>query len=237
MSRRQLILVAAAAAATAAGCSPTYDVTVGFTIDGADPATVCEFLPAGNVVRLTAISRDTSDERNSPAKETSADVACDKGTGTIQTSNFAEVRAEVVADEEVFGTSPVLSINPGAPGSGYQIEEEAAVADIRMVRGTLTANLTVIGQSCGDAGAASFTVSLFQNVEPRSNTVVVEDVTVDCKDGVATFVHAPVDIDSEYVIVADTTVGATPFRTGAEGEGIRTAGSNTFFTVDLEAAE
>ncbi|MDP2342257.1 MAG: hypothetical protein Q8O67_14970 [Deltaproteobacteria bacterium] len=235
MLRRASVLVVVVAAAAA--CSPNYDVTVGWTLDGDDPAPICAFLPKGSVVRLSATSRDTSDERNSAPRETTSDVACDAGTGSIQTGNFAEVRAELVAGDDVFGTSGLISINPGAPGSGYQVEEEAAVVDIRLVRGTLTANLTVVGQDCETAGASTFTVSLFQNAEPLSNVLVIKDVAVACSDGAAVFTHSPVDIDSTYVIKAVTTVGAESFSTPAGGEGVLTEGANTVTTVDLVAAE
>jgi len=171
MLRRASVLVVVVAAAA---CSPNFDVTIGWTLDGDDPAPVCEFLPGGSVVRLSATSRDTSDERNSPARETTSDVSCDAGSGSIQTSNFAEIRAEVVDGDDVFGTSGLLSVNPGAPGYGFRVEDEAAVADIRLIRGSLTANLTVVDESCGDAGASTFTVSLFQNTEPRANALVVK---------------------------------------------------------------
>ena len=232
LRRAPLVVVVVLAAA---GCSPTYDVTMGWTIDGEDPAAVCEFLPDGNVVRLTAVSRDTSDPRNSAARETLEDFGCADGSGAIQTGSFSEIRAELVADDDVFGTSAVVDVNPGAAGSGFRVDDESAVADIRLVRGTLTANLTVIGQGCGDAGAGDFTVSLFQTTEPRTNVPVVEDVNVACDDGAAVFTHSPVDIDSFYVIEAVTSVGAASFRTAAEGEGVRIAGANTIFTVDLQA--
>ena len=236
MLRRVPAVVVVAAAAV--GCSPTFDVPVAWTVDGEDPAAVCEFLPAGSVVRMTAISRDTSDKRNSAPRETTADLGCADGSGTIQTGNFAEVRAELVAGDDVYGTSTLIDFNPGAPASGYQIEDEPIVADIRLIRGTLTANFTVVGQGCADAGASSFTVSLFQNTEPRANVAVVEDVNVPCEDGVATFTHSPVDIDSIYVIEASTTtISEANFSTSSAGDGVRTVGANTFTTVDLQAAE
>ncbi len=233
MLRRASVLVVTV---LAAACSPTFDVTIGWSVDGEDPASACEFLPAGNVVRVTALSRDASDRRDGLPRETVADLPCDTGSGAIQTGSFADLRAEVVAEETVFGTSGLFEVNPGAVGAGYQVEEQAAVADIRLVRGTLTANLTVVGQGCQEAGASTFTLSLFQNTEPRTNVAVVEDVSVPCT-GEAVFKHSPVDLDSVYVIEAVTTVGAASFTTSAEGEGVRTAGANTFFTVDLEAAE
>lgn len=226
-------------AAASVSCAPVFDVDVGWTIDGEDPAASCAFLPDGAVVRVTADSREKHDERfGGEVKETSTDLGCDKGTGKVQVGNFSDVLVELIAkigdDDVVFGTAAPFELNPGAVSDGYSVDDEPVVADIKLVQGTLHANLTVVGRACGDAGASSFTVDLFENSEPRSQVLVESGVTVDCEDNSADFVFSPVRVDAHYLVVATTTIGGETFSSSGDGEGISIENANTFSTVDLD---
>lgn len=235
MSRRaSSSLLVAVAAVCGTACSPVFDVDIAWTIDGEDPAAACEFLPEGSVVRVTADSRDNHDVRSAGAtRTTTTDLKCGDGSGTIQTGNFAEVLVELVDGDDVYGTGSPFEVNPGASSDGYAADEPAGSTDIRLIQGTLHANLTVVGKACGDAGATSFNVDLFENAEPRSIVPVKQGVTVDCKDNSADFVFSPVHVDARYIVVATTTIGGDTFSSG-DGEGIDISSANTFSTVDLD---
>lgn len=241
MSRRASLAVVAASAAVASGmgCSPVFDVDIGWTIDGEDPAAACAFLPEGSVVRVTADSRDNHDDRFAgETRTTSADLKCGDGSGTIQTGNFADVLVELVAKnadggDDVYGTGVPFSVNPGANEDGYVADAPAATTDIRLVQGTLHASLTVVGRGCSDAGATSFNVDLFENAEPRAIVEVKKGLTVNCENDKAEFVFSPVHVDSRYIVIASTEIGGETFSSG-DGEGIDITSANTFSTVDLD---
>ena len=238
MSRRASLLAAAVASVAASACSPVFDVTIGWTIDGDDPAAQCAFLPEGSVVLITADSRDNHDDRSpGGTATTSNDVDCAKGSATIQTGNFADVLVEVVSDDDVYGTAAPLSVSPGAASDGYAVDDSPVVADIALVQGTLHGTLTVLGRACDDAGASSFNVDIFENSEPRTNVLVKDDLTVECSDNKAEFTFAPVRVDARYVIVATADVGGATFSTAADGEGVDIGGANTYATIDLQAAD
>jgi len=228
MIRRALFVPLALAASA---CSPAFDVDFGWTVNGEDAATTCEFLPDGVAVRVTALSRDNADPRFSgEPRETTTDLSCDAGSGTINVGSFAAVRADLVVGDDIFGSSPVVNISPGRT-DGRPDADEPTTVDIQLTRGTLTATLTVVGESCGDAGVASFTADLLVAVEPRTNVLVEGGIAVPCKDGVATFTYSPVDVGSRYFVTAT----APGFVTIDGGEGIDVTAANTFFTVDLQA--
>lgn len=233
---RRLPLVFVVSVAVA-GCAPAFDVTVGWTVDGDDPAAISEFLPAGSKVRITSTSRAISDARAEPGEPVVTEFSVDDGSGLIQVGNFARVQTQIVAGDEVFGSAANFEVAPGAANAGYQIDDEPVVAAIRLTRGTLTANLSVNGQTCDVAGVSTFSVSLFQNIEPRASEAVVTDVNVACEGSVAVFSHSLVDIDSNFIITATATGPTESFATAAEGKGVRTLGVNTFLNVDLDTAE
>lgn len=228
MIRRAVFLPLALAASA---CSPAFDVDFGWTVNGEDAASTCEFLPEGAVVRVTALSRDNSDPRfGGEPRETSTDLSCDAGSGTINVGSFADVHADLVVGDDIFGSSPVVDVSPGRT-DGRPDADEPTTVDIQLTRGTLTATLTVVGESCGDAGVSSFSADLFEAVEPRTNVLVEAGIAVPCEDGVATLTYSPVDVGSRYFVKAT----APGFVTADGGEGIDITAANTFFTVDLQA--
>jgi hypothetical protein len=226
MHRLPLALLAAAVA----GCAPSFPTEVGWTIDGADAATVCPTLSPGTTARLTAVSRDSADEADDePAVVTSTDVDCGKGSATLWTGPFADVFVELVDGDVVHGVAPVLRIAPAAPAPAAG----PAVADVRIVRGTLRATLTVGGQSCSEAGATAFSASLWQYAEARTTAPVVADVAVACEDGAAVFTHAPVDVGATYFVTATTTIDGVAWSTGEAGRAVVVEGANAAVVVDL----
>ena len=160
------------AIASAVGCSPVFDVEFDWTIDGDEPSTVCEVLPAGAEIAFTIASRGSADPRDGGVIETLATAQCGDGTASIQTGAFADVLVRVVDGDVVLGAAPSVVVAPGSASRGYVSDNERAAADITLLQGSMTATLTVGGRTCEEAGATSFTVSLFENPEPNALVAV-----------------------------------------------------------------
>lgn len=233
MLRRATALAASALAVSA--CAPSYELALNWTIDGADAAATCSNLPSGTVVKAIAESRDDHDKRNEAPTITESELACDKGSGTVNVGAFADVRVELQNGDDVFGVSSVAAVVAGGT-DGYG-REEAVDLDISLTKGTLEARLTVNGQDCGDAGAGEFTVSLYENTEPRTFVAVEEGKTVACSDGVALYRFAPANLNAGYLVTATTSAGGSDFATSAQGEGVEANGAVTSFVVDLAAVD
>lgn len=234
MRRASSIVSSLLLAVAGASCAPVHDVDATWTIDGDEPAAVCESLPDGAEVRFVIRSRDRADARfDTSVVETEATAQCADGSATIQTGPFAEVITELVNGDVILGVGNVVDISPEFENR----EGNAFNTNIRLLEGTLNATLTVLGQSCGDAGADSFTVSLFENTEPRTNVAVdgAVDVSVPCRDGEAVFSFSPVHVGSRYLVQASTSVGGDTFSTNSDGEGVIVEGAATALTVDLQA--
>ena len=218
-----------------AGCAPVFDVDASWTINGDEPVNVCESLPEGAEVRFIIRSRDRADGRfDSSLVETEQTAQCADGSATIQTGAFAEVLTEVRDGDVILGVAPGVEVSPGYGNA----EGTAFNTDIALLQGTLKATMTVLGQACGDAGAASFTVTLLENVEPRTNVAVdgAIDVTVPCTDNAAVFSFTPVKVGARYSVEATTSIGGDTFSTGTAGEGVVADGAATALTVDLQKA-
>jgi hypothetical protein len=218
-----------------AACSPVFDVEVAWTVDGNDPAGQCEFFPDGTVVRFSAVNHDKAEARYGGAvSETQTDFACGDGKGTLQLGSFAEVRAELVDGDTSIGTSSLLEVAPGAASNNYAADEGVTGFDIALTKGTLHATFLVLGESCGAAGADEFTVTLFENSEPRTLSKV-DEKTVSCGEDGASADFKGLDIDARYLVSATTSAGGRTFSTESSGEGAEIAAANTFLTVDLQA--
>jgi|GEM_PF-1506448 len=237
--RRVPSILALSAVAASVGCSSVYDVDLDWTIDGDEPATVCAALPEGAQIDFTITSRDNADRRtNGPVTETTATAQCGDGSATIQTGAFADVLVRIVNEDDVtLGAAPAVFVTPGSASRGFVEGNDRARADIALLEGSVTATLTVVGRSCEDAGAASFTVSLFENPEPNALVAVdgAVDVVVPCTGGSATFTHSPVHVGTSYRVQATTTIGDVEFATASAGEGLVARGVGTVVTVDLQA--
>lgn len=228
------LVTAFAAAVAGAGCTPAYEVPVGWTLDGEDPAETCAFQPDGNAVRFTIESRDRSDTGD--ITETIHDAACGDGNTELTVGSFATVVAELVVDDGtddvVYGTSGPIALSPGAPDANNAAR---TTFDIELLRGTLHADFLVSGRSCAEAGASTVTVSLFQVAQAGLNEPVAVDVEVPCTDdGAAEFTARPIDLDASYSLRATTTIGDVVYGTPSAGKGIEADAANTFVTVNLQ---
>ncbi len=231
-------LLTLAAVVVASGCAPVYDVAVSWTVAGLEPTAACNALPEGTAVAFTITSRDNADERfGGTVTETTAAAACVDGTATIQTGTFADVLVTLKNGDETVGSAPAIAVAPGSASRGFVDGALPASVDIDVLQGTLSATLTVGARSCGDAGASSFSVSLFEAAEP--NALVAVDGAVDGAvpgtDGVATFTFSPIHLGSAYRVQATTTIGDIGYTTASFGEGITPTTPTTFMTVDLQA--
>ncbi len=221
-----------------AACSPAFDVELAWTIDGEDPAAACAALPDGVDVAFDIFSRDNADRRNSnTVTETSTTAQCQDGSATIQTGPFADIIVSLRQDDVTFGASPSIAVNPGAASRNFAEDGIREDATINLILGSLTTTLTVVGRSCEDAGASSFTATLFEVPEPNALVAVdgAIDVNVSCTGGNATFTHSPINVGVPHHIQATTTIDGAAFSTASFGEGVVPTGASTFVTVDLQA--
>jgi hypothetical protein len=222
---------------TSAACAPRHDVFVGWTVDGLPAKDACGQLKDPSV-RFQIASRD---EANGPATPETATAACADGTGgaKIQTSNFADVVIEVLDGDVVYGRSDPFDVSPGLGGhyEGHDIEE-LIVANVELERGRLLATLRVVGQSCNDAGAESFLVTLTRKSSPLGTEVIGDpDQVVACPaEGDAIFEAAPVEFGSTYFVSASTTINGEAYNTDdlGTGEGVLIENGLTDLTVDLD---
>lgn len=227
---------------TSASCAPRHDVFVGWTINGLPAAAedgdgACAQLKDSSV-RFQIANRD---QANGPATNETAVAECVDGTegAAIQTGNFADVVVELLSGADVFGRSEAFDVSPGLGGEypGSKIEDRV-VADVELQKGRLLATLTVVGESCGDAGASEFLVTLRRKSSPLGTEVVGDpDQVVACPaEGDAVFEFQPVDVGSTYLVSATTTIGGEQYSTddAASGEGVLIQNGLTDLTVDLD---
>ncbi len=219
MTRVPFALLVPVAAALFAGCAPRFDVNVAWTIDGFAPADECGALTDATV-QLRLEQRDSQDA--SPVEETTV-AKCGDAAATVQSAAFSNLFLDLVEKVEgkdvLFGTVGPIALAPGA--GAYPGEDASAPVntDIALVKGRLHSRFTVIGQDCGDAGAQSFTFTLRENSAPLGEDVVVQDKTVTCAGGTATFDFEPVTVGASYDIVAKTTIDGVDYATTDDGSG------------------
>lgn len=227
------LLACALGALSAVACAPGHDVDIEWTVDGREPTAACAALPEGTDVQLTIRSRDVANRQGATVTETIVTRACADGGAALVTGPFAEVATELRSDDVTVGVAPTVSVAPGASdASGTDV----ARVDIRVTQGSVRADLTVVGQACDDAGAASFVVSLFAVPEPRTLVAVdgATDVEVACDGGAAVFSHGGLLVGGQYVVQASTTIDGVDYGTPSSGKGF-VADAASFVTVDLQA--
>lgn len=234
---RFVLVSFAFASITTASCAPTYDVFVGWTVDGLPAAQACDQLKDPSV-RFQIENRDSA---NGPGTSDTATAECADGTdgAKIQTGNFADIIVEILDGDLVYGRSEPFDVSPGLGGhyEGHDIEERV-VADVELERGRLRATLTVVGESCQDAGAEEFLVTLSRKSSPLGTEIIGEpNQAVACPaEGDAIFEGAPVEIGSTYFVSATTTIGGEEYSTDdlGTGEGVLIEDGLTDLTVDLD---
>lgn len=226
---------------TATSCAPRHDVFVGWTVDGLPAAQACGQLRDPSV-RFQIDNRDSS---NGPSTTETATAGCTDGSGesaegtVIQTGNFADVVVELLSGDDVYGRSDAFEVSPGRGGNyaGSEVDERI-VADVELERGRLKATFTVVGDSCQDAGASEFLVTLRRKSSPLGTEVIGDpDQVVACPaEGNAVFEAQPVELGSTYFVSATTTVGDDAYSTDDEGtgEGVPVTRGLTDVTVDLD---
>lgn len=217
------------AVAVLASCAAEPNVSVSWTIDGAEPFAACAALPEGTDVDFVIRSRDSL--TSTTITETTDSAPCADGGAGLVTGPVAEVVASLRHDDAVLGVAPPVSVGPGLEGSGGV--DSAAIALV-VTAGTAEIAFTVGGKSCAEAEATSFTVSVFENAEPLALVAVdgAVDIAVPCTDGVASVLVDGLRVGAPYIVQASTTVGDTAWL--ASGEGF-VAAPHSAVTVDLQA--
>jgi hypothetical protein len=230
---RRLALSALPALA-AISCAPVYDVDASWTVEGADPAAACASYDAP-VIRFTVESREEPDPRQANVVETIVDASCDDGSAVVPTGSFARILADLVDGDLTVGFGAPTEVNPGSASSGFANQRSSAEFDIGLVSGALATEFFVVGESCGDAGASSFTVTIKEVISPNVAVTVVDTTTVPCSDGRAILEHRPVTLGVRYLVEAATTVGDVRYTTSPLGTGVIPRGPRTVLNVELAA--
>ena len=231
--RRSLSLLSLIAL-TSLGCAPRFEVFASWSIQGRPAESACQAFVAPDV-HLRAMNRDAAE---GTATEELTHAECAQVPLQLSVASFADLYVDLLDGETVYGTAGPLALAPGSANDGYpgDSEETPLLIDIELQRARLRAHLTVVGQSCGDAGASSFSVSVSRNSSPLEEAVVVDGETVACQDGEAWFELAPVDIGVRYAVMATTTIGGVEYATELPGEGVVPSAALNSLDVDLDAA-
>lgn len=216
------------------GCAPRFDVFASWTIQGRPAESACQAFEAPDV-HLRALNRDVAE---GTATEELTRAECALQPVELSVASFADLYVDLLDGETVYGTAGPVALAPASANQGYpgDSEENPLLIDIDLQRSRLRARLTVVGQSCGDAGASSFSVSVSRNASPLEEAVVVDGESVSCQDGEAWFELAPVDIGVRYAVMATTTIDGVEYATELPGEGVVPDAALTTLDVDLDAA-
>lgn len=217
----------------AVGCAPRFDLFAAWTVQGFAPESACAQLNAPSI-RLRAENRDVA-EGAATAELTTAE--CAAGSAKLSVASFSDLYVDLIDGDTAFGTAGPFELAPASANDGYLGDSDATPLniDIELQRGRLRARFTVVGQSCGDAGAGSFSVAVSRNSSPLEEDVIVQGESVDCQDGDAVFEISPVDIGVRYAVTATTTIGGETWATELPGEGVVPTTALTTMVVDLDS--
>ena len=217
----------------AAGCAPRFDLFAAWTVQGFPAESACQQLEAPSI-RLRADNRDVAGGATT-AELTTAE--CATGSAKLSVASFADLYVDLIDGDTMFGTAGPYELAPASANDGYLggSDEVPLHVDIELQGGRLRARFTVVGQSCGDAGASSFSVAVSRNSSPLEEDVLVQGESVACQDGDAVFEIAPVDIGVRYAVAATTTIGGETWATELPGEGVVPSTALTTVVVDLDS--
>jgi hypothetical protein len=212
-----------------AGCAAEPNVSVTWTIDGAEPTAACAALPDGTDVDFVIRSRDSL--AATTVTETTDSAPCADGGADLVTGPVAEVVASLRHDDDVVGVAAPITVGPGLEGA---LGVDSGAIALVVTAGTAEISFSLGGKSCAEAGATSFSVSVFENAEPLALVAVdgAVDISVPCTDGVASVVVDGLRVGAPYIVQASTTVGDTTWL--ASGDGF-VAAARSAVTVDLQA--
>lgn len=216
------------------GCAPRFDLFTAWTVQGVPAATACQAFAAPDL-HLRVMNRDVA---GGTVTEELTHVECADETAVLSVASFADIFVDLLDGETVYGTAGPYAVAPASANNGYVGDSEGSPlkVDVDLERGRLRARLTVVGKSCGDAGASSFSVSVSQNSSPLQEAVLVQNETVACQDGEAYFELAPVELGVRYAVMATTTIGGETWSTEPPGEGIVPSQALNAMVVDLDTA-
>ncbi len=219
------------------GCAPRFDLFTAWTVQGVSPSdpsdAACGPFEAPSV-SFRVLNRDVA---GGSATEEVTTAECATESATLSVASFADVYVDLIDSDTVYGSAGPFSVAPALANDGYVGDAEGAPlhVDIGLDRGRLRARLTVVGKSCGDAGASSFSVSVSKNASPLEEDVVAENVSVACDAGEAFYELAPVDIGVRYAVAATTTIGGVAYATEPPGEGVVPSRALNPIVVDLDS--
>lgn len=217
----------------ALGCAPRYDLFTTWTIGGFAAEGACQQLEAPSV-SLRAVNREVA---GGAELEEITSAECAGGAAQVSIASFADLYVDLKDGDHVFGTAGPFALAPASAIDGYlgDSTDTPLGIDITLQRSRLRARLTVVGKSCADAGAGSFSVSVSRNSAPLEEDVIVQGQAVDCVDGDAVFEVTPVDVGVRYAVSATTTIGDATYATEPPGEGVVPTAALTAIAVDLDS--
>jgi hypothetical protein len=216
-------MLALAVLTFAAACE--RDVEVHWTLEGQAAESACDDA-VGNEVRVVSVTQVNDEE----TREATVNAPCADGTAVVTAGRVATVEVELLRGGEAVGTSGKIAVDEGD-------DSPVVNADVHVTRGLLTAELTVLGDSCGDvSGASSFDVVLLRERSGLDNEEV-DSSTVSCDDGKAMYENDDVQVGARYYLSASATIGGDAYATGGLGVTIQINAPRVFETVDLRRDE
>ena len=196
---------------------------VAWTLDGRAPADACD--EVGDVVRVRLLSPAPGEA----SKEAQLQAACESGSVSLEAAAPATLLLEIVRGDQVVGQSRPLSV------SSHDDGEDEIVVDIEVHTGRLSAELTVAGTPCGDAGASRFDVVLRQGTV-GGDARVIEETAVTCSQGRAVYENAFVKVGARHFLYARAQVGDDAYATPSRGQLIEMRRPFVRARVDLRTA-
>lgn len=221
-------LLAALSAGLLTGCPARNDLDVRWTVGGLEAADGCEDL--GDTVSVEVANQD--DPGAAPTRETFT-AACTDGSTLVQAANNASVVVRLLRGETEIGASRPQDVELAIPEGE---ERPVLSTNIEVSTGRLEAVLLVAGESCADAGATEFEVTLRRQLF-SVDTVDVETATVACTDGEARYINDSIRVGTRHFVYATTTAGGTTYVTDGNGVGVDPDTARTSMTVNLRDQE
>ncbi|MCP4501926.1 MAG: hypothetical protein GY822_18365 [Deltaproteobacteria bacterium] len=227
-SFRTLSLIAASAFLLPS-CASRHDVEVQWTVDG-QPANAALCAAAGDALEVVVLNFDVEGEE---PVEVVTEGACADGFLKIAAGNNATIRVRLTRSGTETGTSSAAT----APYATTDGNLPVVNANIAVHTGSLGANLLVANESCGDAGASSFHITLRRNLVGL-DTEIVEEADVSCTDGNAFYENASVVLGRRYFIDATTTIGGKNYSADVQGHiGVAVETDQVHTVIDVSLSD
>ncbi len=189
------------------------EVAVAWTIEGqAASAEVCDDVVSDGMRVTTYADGNTAED---PQSAVTTSFGCADGEGTVEVGSDRRVFFELLRGEVVSGIAGPFTV--GQTGGNLLSEDTTQyVADVEMIAAQLTLTFNTPGGSICELSPGAINVS-FRHRVTGVETELIEDTTVSCADGQATYVYDEAYIGQEYLVYATTNAGDMTFKTADPG--------------------